>query len=45
MEKEFLLLKYYLMTQSPNSETRVNGYIKLLPFLKENGFYMYYKLI
>ncbi len=45
MEKEFFLLKYYLMTQSPYSETRVDGYMKLLPFLKENAFYMYYCLI
>ena len=40
MEKEYLLLKYYLMTQSPFSEIRIDGYGKLLPFLTENGFSM-----
>jgi hypothetical protein len=40
MEKEFLLLKYYLMTQSKEIATRIEGYKKIFPFLKENGFVM-----
>jgi hypothetical protein len=37
MEMEILLLKYYLMTQSSNLQTRIDGYFKLLTLVKENG--------